>query len=428
MNLSVKANLLQDVSPGAVREVAFRVRTEPIIPGSTLRGALATAWIRQYGIPTSANSKQAEFVALFESKVRFGYLYGPGCEVIPLSARRCKYRPDPGCRSFVIDDAEPKNEDLSAKQACDVCGGPLEASKGAVTIDTRTDRTRTQLTDDERAEDGKLFSRQVLAKGDLWTGRISTPDAQLSKELTALAAELVFLGGSKSTLGRAQLTLADSGEPPRPAEREDGLALVRLTSPGVFLDYFGRPTMDMPLGEVETILGLPTGNLSISKSWVRPTTVGGWHAASGLPKPTDWACSAGSTWLVAGIPKGHDLSALVHAALGFRLAEGNGAFTVNTPFQYNVASPAIQPATHLAAPLDDRVFALPDHELRWLIGELKAARTHLGTTGQPRPLGTPNRRTRSYMPEVFDAVQELLTTPRVDSLTQAINELQGALS
>ena len=427
MNLSVKANLLQDVSPGAVREIGFRVRTEPIIPGAVLRGALATAWIRNHGIPTSKNTKQAEFIELFEKTVRYSYLYGPGCKVIPLSVQCCKYKPLPGCSTFFLDDAEP-SPSQPVQRLCGVCGGPLEASKGGVTVDARADRTRTQLTDDERAEEGNLFSRQVLSKGDSWKGQIAGLSQTLEPHLQTLVSEFVFLGGSKSTLGRAELSLSSSVDPSPPVERSDGRLLLRLTSPGIFLDSFGRPTMDLPMQEVASALGVEPGSISIERGWVRPTTVGGWHAASGLPKPTDWACSPGSTWLIAGVPPGVNLSAITQRAYGFRLAEGHGTLSVNETFSMpmHVSRSTAQQAEQVES-VEEAIFGLDDRELRWLVGELKSARVHLEATGEVRTASL-NRRTRSYSPEVGHAVKDLLATDRIAVLNRAIIELEGELS
>lgn len=423
--ITVNAILLQDVSPSSSREIGYRGKVEPYIPGSVVRGALATAWIRSNGIPRSTNKKQTEFVDLYERNVRYGYLFAPDQRIVPLSVRLCKYQPDDACRGFFRDDAFLTD----LKVATCTCGGPLEMSKGNATVDSRAYRTRTALTSDERPLEENLFARQVIPKGDGWSGTIHFAASNQSQsnvlaQLAELSDDVVVLGGSRSTLGRTRIS-GQLGTDVVPASREDGLLLIRLTAPGIFLDQFGRPTLELPLNEIGKHLGLDPNKLSVKKSWVRPTTVGGWHAASGLPKPSEWACLPGSTWLVEGVNSETDLSQLAQEALGFRRNEGNGAIEVNPRFSF-VAAPVPVLAAGSASLVTDVVLSLDEREIRWLIGELKESRIRL-ETGQLEHRENLPVRTRQYTLEQREAVWNLLETPNLESINRSISILDGEL-
>jgi CRISPR-associated protein Csx10 len=426
MRITITATLQQDVSPSSGREIGYRGKIEPYIPGSALRGALASGWIRTNGIPLSSNARQGEFVEMFERNVRFGYLFAPNQQIIPLSVLQCKYRSRIECRQVFFDEALGQNA-----TSCPICSGPVETSKGTATIDTRAYRTRTELTQDERAEDGRLFARHVIPKGEGWTGEIVSTGSDgaqqnLHAQLDALSDELVVIGGSRTTLGRTKIAVAVR-KVVTPQRREDGKLLVRLTAPGIFLDRFGRPAFDLPLDEVAGQLGVSASSLAIDRAWVRPMTVGGWHAASGLPKPTDWACAPGSTWLVSGLGSDTDLKPLNEAALGFRRNEGNGAIALNPIFAMSPDGVMVPTPTGVKPNVSlDQFAKMDDREIRWLLGELKQARVHLETTGSIRKSTLPER-VRDYSDEQLRAVTELLGTPAVDSINQSIAILNGLL-
>jgi len=58
----VVAEARQGLAIGGPAEVGFDKGTLPYVPGSTVRGALATAWIKQNGMPDSSNPLREEFV------------------------------------------------------------------------------------------------------------------------------------------------------------------------------------------------------------------------------------------------------------------------------------------------------------------------------------------------------------------------------
>lgn len=209
-----------DVQVTAHQPLALGVRpagTAPVptrlhVPGSVLRGALAAAWIAEYGLPTKVPaSKRREFIALFEGYVSYGPLFATGSQVVPLSVLRCKYR---RCAT-VVDEAFDDTGDNPS------CGcGPLAPGRGEVEFTGAaagrpvTQSTHLQIDDDRgTAEEGLLFTRRVLAHRDAdgaertFHGRIS-PGADLPDGAAAWLGDTrrLRLGGRRGTSGAVTYT------------------------------------------------------------------------------------------------------------------------------------------------------------------------------------------------------------------------------
>lgn len=131
------------------------------------------------------------------------------------------------------------------------------------------------------------------------------------------------IGGRRTTHGLAQVSIRDSGPPPAAQRRPDGMLVVRLRSPGIFVDAHGRPATHPSADDLEDALGVPA---TVAKSWTRWEQAGGWHAASGLPKPQELAVCAGSTFLIHPERTVDDsaLTRLGARGLGLRRHEGFG--------------------------------------------------------------------------------------------------------
>ena len=124
----VVVTALDPLTLGAAAEAGNLARTHRFVPGSVLRGALASRWIRDNGPPTS-NGRREAFVSIFERDVRFGPLYIEGTDVVPLSVQRCRYQPQEECAAPIAYDeaVEPATENT-----CPVCQGRLEREKGEI--------------------------------------------------------------------------------------------------------------------------------------------------------------------------------------------------------------------------------------------------------------------------------------------------------
>ncbi|MGW1144459.1 type III-B CRISPR module-associated Cmr3 family protein [Streptomyces sp. NPDC002454] len=337
--LDVRITAHQPLALGVRPAGTAPVATHLHIPGSVLRGALAAAWLLDHGPLAQAPTRaRREFLALFEGQVAYGPLFAPGSHVVPLSVLRCKYRQ---C-GLVVDEAFPGQE----TRPCPC--GPLEPGRGAVEFagpgrgQRVTENTRLQIDDRTGvAEEGLLFTRRALAHRDA-QGGLRTFHGRLSagSDLPEAAARWLAstrrlrLGGRRSTSGSVTFT-AHRAERPRPVSGQR-LAL-RLTAPAVLTDASGLPLDPADLRAVREALRSELSPLlggaevtAVERVWARRERVGGWHAASRLPKPVELAVSAGSVLLLAfdRPPAPEALGALAARGLGLRRHEGFGALEV----------------------------------------------------------------------------------------------------
>jgi CRISPR-associated protein Csx10 len=284
------------------------------LPGAVVRGALAAAWITANGEP--AGPRRAEFLRLFEGGVRFGALMPDGAETHPLSVVGHKYPLREDCLDAEFDRAAGPPPPF-----CPQCESPLEPVRGLRGEKPRTGR-RTSVSIDETgiARDGVLFTRESLNQGQVFRGTLITGDPVLLGILASLGT--VRVGGRRTTHGLADVSIRDV-PPPEPEQIDDYHLVVRLRSPGIFTDDFGRPSCDPNPSELEDLLGPGS---KVADRWTRWHQAGGWHAASGLPKPTELAVAAGSTYLISS-ERPVEPSLLAHLGqrgLGLRRHEGFG--------------------------------------------------------------------------------------------------------
>jgi CRISPR-associated protein Csx10 len=365
----VIATARQGLAVGGPAEVGFDKGTLPYVPGSTVRGALAAAWIQQNGIPDSGNPLREQFIGLFERDIRYGPLWQEGTTVVPLTALWCKYPSTPACAAWSADAAVDGDT-----TTCPHCGKGTEAGKGEVTGVRVRRIMRTRLDPDGRALDGNLFARHELESGLTYKGHLAGQHPWLTEPRE------VWLGGRTSTSGLADIRVA--GEPaglPAPAVRAsprlDGALIVRLTSPAVIIDDAGRPSLD-PAAEILRVLGMDASAVRASQCWTRPVRVGGWHAASGLPKPIELAMSMGSAAVLYfdQQPSRDQLSRLASDGIGLRRIEGFGTVDINPqPWQQPAAPrPAQAPETVPSVPsvlasLHELALLHDETVVRWLL-------------------------------------------------------------
>lgn len=311
-------------------QIGDRVRNDAVlttlrhIPGAVIRGALAAAWISRHGAPEPGTRGRAQFLELFEGGVRYGPLFA-GEPVPSLAVLTHKYPPTPECDHVDLDEVEHPDP----PGQCAQCDSPWKQETSLRRDDSIVVRRRTSvvMTSAGVAQRGGLFFRDRLAeRRDDGTplaleGHLVTDDPSAAEALAAL--ERVRIGGRRTTHGLAEVTIDLDTAPPPPERTPDGQIVLRLRSPAVFVDEQGRPTAEPKSHHLEPFLG--TG-AEVTRSWYRWVHIGGWHAASGLPKPTEVAVAAGSTYLVrpAGPVSDDALRELAAKGLGLRRHEGFG--------------------------------------------------------------------------------------------------------
>ncbi|MFC4627998.1 hypothetical protein ACFO6V_07130 [Promicromonospora alba] len=331
----------QDLHLGTRPRGTAPALTHTHVPGATLRGALATAWLRQHGLRTPHPMMEA-FTGLFEGLVTYGPLLVDGSDVVPLSVLGCKYD---AC-DLIIDEA------FQEPSACEC--GPLVPDRGGVrhaeAQGVIVQRTRLELNDQtQTAQEGQLYTRQALG-GSTPTGARRRFTGRIGETSTLDQAGLEFLtgthtlwfGGKRAVSGqvtyRARQLDEDRPDLPGPTDR----LVLRFYSPVVLTDSSGLPVDPTEPAQVLGAVGhdlaevLGTSVSAVERIWYRGDAEGGWHAASRLYKPVDVVLAAG-TVITVTLTDPVDASAVARLeshGLGLRRAEGFGAVRVATgPWQ-----------------------------------------------------------------------------------------------
>lgn len=420
--LEVTVVATQRLALGAGAEVSYFTDGHPFVPGSALRGALAAAWIAEYGPPTGAHGDRERFRALFDGEIRYGPLLPVDSARVPLSVYRCKYPTSFRCRAVAVDQAFADGEAFGGPNDCPSCGRRLEQSKGDLLRPPGTGmETAIRTSIDEstgQAKDGALYARAALPARTVLRGTIFGRDPWLEQPRT------LRLGGRRTVGGGA--TYQATPAPPGPVCAGRSALVIRLISPAIFVDLAGRPQLD-PHPDLDL------GGARVHERWTRPVASTGWHVASRLPKPTEISAEAGSTYRVTGAAE--TLAALAHRVhqrgLGLRRTEGFGVAEIATqPWQV---------PTHVERPVGptqdrsgDRLrellaLHLSPPERRWLLGALRGLQIDLqrpiedstritlidALLAQPTPAGLSGRQRESLrqtLRDLGDAELRDLTT------------------
>ncbi|MBO0803838.1 MAG: hypothetical protein J2P25_12290 [Nocardiopsaceae bacterium] len=385
--------------------------TMEYIPGSVVRGALAAAWLARNGVSKPGTPEREEFLTLFEGGVRYGALLRDGTEFMSLAVAGHKYDPQETCE--VIDYDRARGE--KPPPYCPQCGSPIEQRKG-LTGDRKplNRRTSVAIGPGGTAKRGELFTRETLNKGATFRGTVTASDDTLLKILGDLGP--VRVGGRRTTHGLADVAITPAAPPPLPERRPDGTIIVRLRSPGIFVDDHGRPA-DRP-SESELKQALGDVGARVAKAWTRWEQVGGWHAASGLPKPQELTVAAGSTYILSTerVVGDSALSALSERGLGLRRHEG---------FSDLAPAPALRPGAadrRRAADNSKKVRMRAAPLTRMLVGDARVANTLRTLTeahaeGDPAAAGRLREEAKKQGDtDVRDAMEFFLALPLADAV------------
>lgn len=300
--------------------------TLPYIPGNSVRGLLATRFL-----DSGRSAEESDFGELFVTgPVRFGNALPRGAEVLPLSARSCKYSAGfqggggHGVRDLLLHEARRQGKDPTGPR-CGVCSAPLDYFEGfwrphdpaRVGVETVL-RTRTAI-DSQRgtARTGQLFTQRLLVEDRTFVSRVEAPD-RLVPRLEALLAEpfegRVGTGASRGQgwvkVGRGEEENGEEKEHRRwgPAkDRFDSfhsvagrpVLAVTLLSDALFRDPYLRDVMTPSLDDLAP-LGLRTEDWTPQpvRAFSDVRTVFGFDGDPvSLPRVPRVAVAAGSTFL-----------------------------------------------------------------------------------------------------------------------------------
>ena len=259
-------------SVGIGNEALFHTTTQRVIPGATLRGALAALWWRRF-------DSAADFAALFDDDLLVTQAVPEGAGLRTTSEVTCKYRATTECGEVVYDRALfVASGDAPDVGVCPRCEGPLTATPG-------------------------------------WF--------ETSADLSWLHDATVRIGqGRSQDRGRALAAVAPLED--KPLTWHDRPVAIHLTSPAIITDEWGAPSLD--LDDVERELQRVSGdNLTLHHhpEWVRSELVTGWHGRSNLPKVPDWAFAPGVSFVVDGLTA-DGWRRLRRCGIGWRRIDGYG--------------------------------------------------------------------------------------------------------
>ena len=198
--ITTKSPLLITAGPPAYN----LLETLDVIPGNAIRGLLAHRYLSQGG-----KADDVLFNTLFLSgEVRYGFATINGAQIIPLSARSCKYY-----GGFNGDPTDKKNHgvvDLLLQRGetkqCPQCDQSVDYFEGHWNPETYSFEqvkkrliTRTAI-DPVRgaAASGKLYSQRVIEEGQDFVGVIEAPDSCVGP------LHELLVSSSTAALGRAK--------------------------------------------------------------------------------------------------------------------------------------------------------------------------------------------------------------------------------
>ncbi len=292
------------------------------VTGSSLRGALAARWLEE-------RPADERFLDLFERQVMVGDATpATDCEArtfpIPRSIQRCKAScPNP----TVVDRlAEGLDPGLGAEPFCGHCGGGYAPTAGYISQDGTLVsvplRPRGQTANDEdgTAAHESLRYRDTIPKGTKFVSCIRGHRKKVEAFLDGSRLDegsRLRVGESRSTRGSLEVTKIRWQEPRECDELE--VAIV-LCSRAIMLDPWLRPTTRV-IAEADDRLAIEHPLTVQPLKWAGPLTpVAGWNGGQGIPKPTDQAVPAGSTFAFM-LENG---AAIRSQGVGVRRAEGFG--------------------------------------------------------------------------------------------------------
>lgn len=422
------------VSAAATGEILHHTPMHEVLPGATVRGALAALW--WLGADDRGEDEQ-QFTKLFDTQlavsqavpVQDGADREHDTHLNSASTFFCKYpKPDKDCGKFGLDlaavvagGADP------AAVSCSFCGGTAKTDPGWKRGYAAARTTRTKLEPNGTAADGNLFRRESMPKGLRLEGVLWAPDGVQEW----IDGAHLRVGGKRSVMGAATIQLKRYPQPDftEPDER----TALRLCSPAIIIDRWGAASLSEAdwLAELTRVSGDQLGSV---RAWTRSERVTGWHMRSALPKPADWALAAGSTIVVEGLtPDGW--SRLVRG-IGLRTFEGYGQLEILPPQQMpqDASEPEKEPIEVafdvLVAAIDKTPASAVLRSAQGALREIRAARQK--KYGSPEPTIARQKKNRwftelpvaarSALSELFDS--DLLDEANfLDQFDRLINRL-----
>lgn len=352
------------------------VYTVDYIPGSALRGAMASRFIERNGKPEDNWGKFKKYFC--SDKVRFENIYiyiadGPNYVFpIPLSSKTCK-----AYNGFLWDDEKtgPHHgvSDYLTKEIPDYCPKckhktPLASINGFYSVSgpdrygsiRRVDVKKrfsmhNEIEDEtQRTKEGVLYTLEQIAEEQKFKGSIIFADEGIRKnfknDVIGENDEFYLYVGQARSRGMGQIGIKkafddssfDRGFFPTLEERlnnfDKNCFSVTFYSDAILVDEYLRCLTSLTSTYLSKMLRVKLDSL---KTFSAHHIVSGWHSGARLPKEDDIAITKGSTFLFQyngdeqeKLVKG--LSTLEEEGIGLRRNEGFGRLIICDPYHLNV--------------------------------------------------------------------------------------------
>ncbi len=353
MRFQVRVELLSPLAISRNHATGNTIHTLRHVPGTVWRGALAGHLIRSRKITTP--EADPVFRKLFlEGRVRFGDLRPAGSLRWPLSARRCKNH---GIAHPLLDYLLLLGKGGATPHECAACEGKLERAAGfrqrdrGVKIPARMTGHTAIDPSTLRPRTGQLFQSEVLERGLAFDGWLWA-DEQAAEEFGAYYAVDRFTLGRGATRGQGHARLDIGRVEAAPAGLPDRISAMNLAwdrrdevvfsctfqSPCVVLDEWLLARSYPTVADLREACGAADtqafAKYELIAQYSQWTSIPGWNAQAGLPRPETQAIAPGSSYLfrkkVEASNKESEISAIASTlaraerGLGERWEEGFG--------------------------------------------------------------------------------------------------------
>lgn len=370
----VKLRLLADVLISDHGAYANTVDSLSYIPGSTLRGALASKYLHNNNLDTSSAHKDAGFYRLFLSQqLRYENAYQ-----VQYDGHKPVYlRPFPYCfqvkksyedefvNAFVPEAAfEPENKikrgyyDHKNIYKIYFSSGP-QRERNFHMSRNGADGTRTDLRLHGTSDGGTIFHYEALQKGQDFHASIRG-DIELLQELfDGVMGQgntlQLRLGRSRQVqYGGVELSRGELREIEHSDWDKDGELLIELDSPAIILNGFGFPEVS-PQIMGEYWQEITECQVTISSSIFRPERSEGFVRVWQNHRPSQLAFAAGSCFKLSIPPSEEEkfkqkMPYIMERGIGERCNEGYGRISIIPELNRNFKSQglAIHPNQELA--------------------------------------------------------------------------------
>ncbi|WP_437600239.1 RAMP superfamily CRISPR-associated protein [Sorangium sp. So ce590] len=362
--LTLTATLRSPMHLGATNTAGNFLASLSYLPGRSLLGAVAWAWIDAGGDPGAP-----EFAHRFVSgAVSWGDLHpvpvkeetGAAVDgeplVVPRTIKVCKLS---GLRHGLVDVLLT----TPPPEACPLCGVGLDRLEGVLVGDHdgrwlspelhRQHRAHVSIAfDTGTARSGDLYSRDVLEEGQVFRGQIHCSDEPTAKAiLDELPRLRLAVGGARSRgFGQIEVqvkratastleVLREQSERVAQSPADVWYFTLTAVSPWCVRETDGSHARSLTPRRLARVLGVEEANARIVRGDARSESRSGWDGAAGLPTELRHVIVAGSTFLCA--VRGLDgptlqarLLRLSGRGIGEHRAEGLGRVAVNHPLHF----------------------------------------------------------------------------------------------